>query len=89
MTADALKAALAASGWKMCPLPDEAHCGSDPEPCALCVKEAARAIAAFLRALPDEMTHEGGEFWYRVPIEESTRLWLAAAVERAAREGGG
>lgn len=45
-----------------------------------------RIIAAFLRALPDEQTHEGGAFWYQVPVDESARIWLAAAVERAAKE---
>lgn len=46
---------------------------------------AAAAVAAFLRALPDQYSRGGAAFWDAIPAQEETRLWLAAAVERAAR----
>ncbi len=86
MTDAALKAALEAATWAMQSAKDANGCvPPGPE------DRAAAAIAAFLRALP-----HGG----RVPDAEnpedpgwSWEAWigrdLAAAVEQAAREGGG
>jgi hypothetical protein len=45
----------------------------------------AAAIAAFLRALPDQYSRGGAGFWDAIPPNEETRLWLAAAVEQEAR----
>lgn len=50
-------------------------------------REAAAAIAAFLRALPDQYSRGGASFWDAIPAVEETRLWLAAAVASAAAEG--
>lgn len=50
---------------------------------------AAAAVAAFLRALPDQYSRGGAAFWDAIPAEEETRLWLAEQVERAARGGEG
>ena len=45
---------------------------------------AAKAIAAFLRALPDQYTQGGAAFWDAVPAQDETRLWLAEAALAAA-----
>jgi hypothetical protein len=47
---------------------------------------AAKAIHAFLRALPDQYTQGGAAFWDAVPALDETRLWLAEAALAAAKE---
>lgn len=56
--------------------------GGCPQPSRHCLYDASTAIAAFLRALPD---------WHVIPpgraVSAAYLMALAAAVERAAREG--
>jgi hypothetical protein len=47
---------------------------------------AAKAIAAFLRALPDNRSPATAMWWYSVPAEMETHHWLAEAVLAAAKE---
>jgi len=63
---------------------DAAHIAGCPP--GSCAHVAAATIAAFLRALPDQYSRGGASFWDAIPAVEETRLWLAAAVERASQE---
>lgn len=76
---DAIKAALRAAAYQLCRIwpPEAPVCPCEREgraPCSGLERRAAAAVAAFLRALPSGRN-----------LDAPT---LAAAVERAAREGG-
>jgi hypothetical protein len=81
---DTIRAALEAAGRGMCmSISDNEACRA---PCLLCREGATAAVAAFLRALPDEavlrlMTMEQD-------VHRGWRDILAAAVEAAAKEAG-
>ncbi len=60
--------------------------GCEVGPCYCSRVAAAAAVAAFLRALPDQYTKGGAAFWDAMPVEIETRLWLADAVLAAAKE---
>jgi len=55
-------------------------------PCERNTGAAGVAIAAFLRALPSTTRNGGAMWWYQIPAEEETPLWLADAVDKAARD---
>jgi hypothetical protein len=55
-------------------------------PCERNTGAAGVAIAAFLRALPSPGSKNGAMWWCQIPAEEETRLWLADAVDKAARD---
>jgi hypothetical protein len=64
------------------------ECQDEPcgQICGWCKKGTTAAIAAFLRALPDQYTQGGAAFWDAIPRQEETRLWLADAVLAAAKD---
>jgi hypothetical protein len=80
-----IRAALDAAGQATCPTA-QAVGGSCAPICLHCPRVAAKAIAAFLRALPDQYTKGGAAFWDAMPVEIETRSWLADAVLAAAKE---
>ena len=55
-------------------------------PCEKQIGKAAKAIAAFLRALPGSLSKEGATWWYSVPVEMETHHWLADTALAAAKE---
>jgi hypothetical protein len=88
MTDDPIKAALEESAQAVCRWPDGLSCNSSqPSPaCENCRGHAAAAVAAFLRALPNEDFGDdraGG--WSSVAGCQDLHE-IAAAVERAAQE---
>ena len=47
---------------------------------------AAKAIAAFLRALPDQYSEGGSDFWGAIPAEEDKHHWLSEAAILASKQ---
>ena len=82
---DPIRAALDKAACAICPTARSDH-GSCAPLCIHCPRIAANAIAAFLRALPDQYTQGGAAFWDAVPTHDETRLWLAEAALAAAKE---
>jgi hypothetical protein len=88
-TDPAIKAALEESAWANCMAIDGRYRCDRPQACAGCAKEAAAAVAAFLRALPDVIksvpfpTNSDGMLHTHKSYFAGD---LAAAVARAAQE---
>ena len=82
---DPIRAALEAAGQATCPTAQTVG-GSCAPICLHCPRVAAKAIAAFLRALPDNRSPATAMWWYSVPAEMETHHWLADAVLAAAKE---
>jgi hypothetical protein len=85
MTSPTIRAALEAAGRELCPT-GRASCGPCRPLCGHCARNAAAAVAAFLRALPD-----GVVLALLSAEQDRHRGWrdtLAAAVEEAAKDGG-
>ena len=83
MTDEAIKAALREAAWADCRATNAGLRCANKTPCSACEKEAAAAIEAFLRALPGIPIPRTG----LVLLSEDSNE-LAAAVSRAAKEGG-
>jgi hypothetical protein len=85
---DPIRTALEAAAKTYCHLEVKCTC-KGPERCfnsAIPKAKTAEAIAAFLRALPDQYTQGGAAFWDAIPTHDETRLWLADAVLAAAKD---
>lgn len=93
MTHDPIRAALAAAAKRLCVCDGECfetRHGRMNGPCDAMIGQAAAAIAAFLRALPacDVMMAQNPDPHAADPGGPHSTITLAAAVERAARDGG-